>query len=143
MCRMVTCLVVLLACNLLSSASGQAPDPGKVSAERFEVKASRGQKVRMRDNVRLSVDLYRPAAEGRYPGILVLTPYDNNGAGLRQRASWFARRGYAVAVADARGRYDSEGDWDPFGAKHKTDGHDLVEWLAKEPWCSGRVGMMG
>jgi putative CocE/NonD family hydrolase len=132
-------LVVLL----VSTASGQAPDPGKYSVERFEVKAARGFKVRMRDNVRLSVDVYRPAAEGRFPGVLVLTPYDNNAAGLRQRAGWFARRGYAVALADARGRYDSEGDWDPFGAKHKSDGYDLVEWLAKEPWCSGRVGMMG
>jgi putative CocE/NonD family hydrolase len=136
-------LVVLLTCGLISSASAQPPDAGKYSAERFTVQASRGHKVRMRDNVRISVDVYRPTAEGRFPGILVLTPYDNNSAGLRQRAHWFARRGYAVALADARGRYDSEGDWNPFDPKHKTDGHDLVEWLAKEPWCSGRVGMMG
>jgi putative CocE/NonD family hydrolase len=97
----------------------------------------------MRDGVRLSVDVYRPAAEGRHPGILVLTPYSNNGAGLVQRARWFARRGYPVALADSRGRYDSEGDWDPFGGTHKADGHDLVEWLARQPWCDGKVGMMG
>src|SRR5262249_6092712 len=91
----------------------------------------------------LSVDVYRPTAEGRFPGILVHTPYNNNTAPLVQRARWFARRGYAVALSDARGRYDSDGDWDPFGGKHKTDGHDLVEWLARQSWCSGRVGMMG
>src|SRR5262245_62471450 len=85
---------------------GQPPDPGKYSAERFEVRAARGQRVKMRDGVRLSVDVYRPATEGKHPGILVLTPYDNNSPAWRQRAGWFARRGYAVAVADARGRYD-------------------------------------
>src|SRR5262249_34188273 len=67
----------------------------------------------------------------------------NNAAGLVQRAKWFARRGYAVALADARGRYDSEGDWDPFDRRHKADGADLVEWLAKQPWCDGKVGMAG
>jgi putative CocE/NonD family hydrolase len=97
----------------------------------------------MRDGVRLSVDVYRPAAGGRHPGILALTPYNNNATSLVQRARWFARRGYALALADARGRFDSEGDWDPFGGKHKADGHDLVEWLARQPWCDGKVGMTG
>ena len=46
-------------------------------------------------------------------------------------------------MADSRGRFDSEGEWDPFDPKHKTDGYDLVEWLAKQPWCDGKVGMMG
>src|SRR5262249_43207038 len=90
-----------------------------------------------------SVDVYRPDAEGRYPGILAITPYNNNSSGWMQRAKWFARRGYAVAVADSRGRFDSEGDWDPFDRRHKTDGYDLVEWLARQPWCSGKVGMIG
>ncbi len=120
-----------------------APSPGRYSAERFEVRASRGTRARMADGVHLSVDVYRPADRGRHPGILVLTPYDNNSASLRQRAAWFARRGFAVALADARGRYDSEGQWDPFDHRHKSDGHALVEWLARQPWCSGKVGMMG
>jgi putative CocE/NonD family hydrolase len=135
-----------VGCALLAlhaTARADAPAPGKYSAAKFEVRASRGHRVRMRDGVRLSVDVYRPVAAGRHPGVLVFTPYDNNSAGLRRRAEWFARRGYAVALADARGRYDSEGDWDPFGHRHKTDGHALVEWLAGQTWCSGKVGMMG
>ncbi len=135
--------VVLLAGAGLPSVRGQAPDPGKHSTERYEVQESRGHLVRTGDGVRLSVDVYRPAAEGRFPGVLVHTPYSNNGTGLIQRARWFARRGYAVALSDVRGRYDSEGDWDPFSAKHKTDGRELVEWLAQQPWCGGKVGMMG
>src|SRR4051794_4886113 len=113
---------------VLVAPASEAPGPGKYSPERFEVLSARGLRARMPDGVRLSVDVYRPDAPGRHPGILVLTPYDNNSAGLTARARWFARRGYAVALADARGRYDSEGDWDPFGHRHKTDGHALVGW---------------
>jgi putative CocE/NonD family hydrolase len=114
------------------------------SAETFEVTAERGRRVRTRDGIRLSVGVYRPAGKDRYPGILIHTPYNNNNnAGLVQRAKWFARRGYAVALSDVRGRYDSEGDWDPFDRRHKTDGHDLVEWLSRRPWCHGKVGMVG
>jgi putative CocE/NonD family hydrolase len=97
----------------------------------------------MRDGVRLSVDLFHPDAPGRFPAILAHTPYDNTAPGLVERARWFARRGYVVALADARGRYDSEGEWEPFMAKHGTDGYDLVEWLAVQPQCSGNVGTMG
>jgi putative CocE/NonD family hydrolase len=140
-CRL--CVFLLLAAPAPPPARCQPPDPGKYSAERYAVQESRGHLVRARDGVRLSVDVYRPAAEGRFPGILVHTPYNNNAPAWTQRARWFARRGYAVALSDVRGRYDSEGDWDPFNAKHKTDGHDLVEWLARQPWCSGKVGMMG
>jgi len=121
---------------------GQAPEPGKYSEEQFEVKATRGHKAKMRDGVRLSVDMFQPKAEGRFPAILIITPYGNN-PGYQTRGSWFAKRGYIVAVADSRGRYDSEGEWDPFDPRHKTDGYDLVEWLAAQPWCDGKVGMMG
>jgi putative CocE/NonD family hydrolase len=134
---------LFVACaELSSSALGQAPNAGKFSPEQFEVNATRGHKAVMRDGVRLSVDLYQPAGEGRFPAILIITPYSNN-PGFQKRGSWFASRGYAVAVADARGRYDSEGEWDPFSPKHKTDGYDLVEWLAARPWCDGKVGMLG
>ena len=96
----------------------------------------------MRDGVRLSVDIYAPAgADGPVPAILTSTPYDNNGS--RSGAEWFAARGYTVVAADVRGRYDSEGEWRPFNALHKTDGYDLVEWIAAQPWCTGRVGMIG
>ncbi|WP_395731128.1 CocE/NonD family hydrolase [Prosthecobacter sp.] len=120
----------------------EPPNPGQYSAEKFEVKATRGQKAAMRDGVKLSVDVAQPKAEGRFPAILIITPYSNN-PGFQKRAAWFAKRGYIVAVADSRGRFDSEGTWDPFDPKHKTDGYDLVEWLASRPWCDGKVGMMG
>lgn len=134
------CIVYLAL--VVASTAGAGPDARQYSAPRYEVQATRGNKAAMRDGVKLSVDVIRPQAAGRFPAILVITPYSNN-PGFLKRGSWFASRGYVVAVADSRGRFDSEGTWDPFDPKHKTDGYDLVEWLAAQPWCDGNVGMMG
>lgn len=129
----------------LPALFAQRPEPGKYSEARYEVSSTRGNRVRMRDGVRLSVDIYQPVTgQGiKLPVILSMTPYDNIQAGLVTRAKWFAQRGYVVVLADVRGRFDSEGDWDPFTDKHKSDGYDLVEWLAAQPWSNGKVGMMG
>jgi putative CocE/NonD family hydrolase len=135
--------LLVLVPLLLASPLQAKPEAGEYSKEQYTVKAARGQKVPMRDGVRLSADIYRPDADGKFPAIVLQTPYSNNAAGLVVRARWFARRGYAVVLSDCRGRFDSEGDWDPFNAKHKTDGYDLIEWVAKQPWCDGKVGTMG
>lgn len=139
--RFAHAVLLSFACNVCLHA--QAPDPKSPSPEKHPIRESRGHKAAMRDGVKLSVDIYRPDIEGRHPAILLHTPYSNNSPGWTDRARGFARRGYVVALSDCRGRFDSEGEWDPFGAKHKTDGFDLVEWLAKQPWCNGNVGMMG
>ncbi len=146
--RLFACLTAIvwqavLVTVLPSLALAQKPEPGQYSAEEYTVREVRGVKAMMRDRVRISVDIYRPAGDGKFPGLLVQTPYNNNTLGLMNRARWFARRGYAVALADCRGRFDSEGEWDPFQAVLKTDGFDLVEWLAAESWCDGKVGTYG
>ena len=124
-----------------SVAAAQAPDPGNYSSQQYELREYRGQRVVMRDGVRLAVDIYRPDAPGRFPGILQITPYD---AGSKADiARWFAKRGYVVVVADSRGRYDSDGEWEPFSPLQKTDGFDLVQWMAGQDWSTGRIGMIG
>lgn len=117
------------------------PQAGEYSKPEFKVTEQRGVKVPMRDGVELVIDLFRPEAEGKFPVILLQTPYSRQHFGAR--ATWFAQRGYVVANADVRGRYDSGGEWDPFDPLHKTDGYDLVQWLAGQPWSSGRVGTYG
>ena len=139
--RMVSAVFLTLMC--LGRLEAQAPDATGASPEKYTILETRGHKAAMRDGIRLSVDMYRPDVNGRVPAILIHTPYNNNAAGWVERARKFARRGYVVAISDCRGRFDSEGEWDPFGAKHGSDGYDLVEWLAKQPWCDGNVGMMG
>jgi uncharacterized protein len=136
-----TCAVTLL-CFTFYRAMGQAPDPGNYSAtQNYELQERRGVMVAMRDGVRLSLDIYIPATSEKLPVVLTITPY--GGSGGYSKARWFAQRGYVFVFADSRGTYDSEGTWDPFDAKQKTDGYDLVEWLAKQPWSNGKVGMYG
>src|SRR2546423_391891 len=65
--RRMLCVVLLTGAGL-PSAHAQGPDPGRYSPDRHEVRESRGHLVRMPDQVRLSVDVYRPASEGRFPG---------------------------------------------------------------------------
>lgn len=120
---------------------GQPPQAGKYSSADYKVMDIREEKVAMRDGARLVVDVIRPQADGRFPAVLCQTPYGKGG--LAVRARWFAQRGYAVINSDSRGRFQSEGQWDPFTPLHKTDGYDLVEWIARQPWCNGRVGTFG
>jgi putative CocE/NonD family hydrolase len=137
---------LIVGVGTLTGAWAQKPDAGKYSEPKYEVKVSIGNMVSMRDGVRLSVDVYRPDAPGKFPVILTHCPYDNLSGGTwfgPYRAKWFAQRGYVFAISDFRGRYDSEGVYDLFDGKHKTDGYDLVEWLAHQPWANGKVGMTG
>jgi len=111
-----------------------------LSQPTFEVTVEREVSVPMRDGLALATDLYRPQGEGRFPVVLVRTPYDKKMNELQAR--FFARRGYVYAVQDCRGRFASPGDWEPF-VHEAQDGYDTVEWLAAQPWSTGRIGMIG
>ncbi len=100
--------------------------------------------VPMRDGVRLATDIYLPEAEGRYPVILLRSPYDRKlGEGIAQDA---ARRGYVMVIQNTRGRFGSEGENLPFetdGWWRLRDGEDTVEWIARQPYCNGKIGTWG
>src|SRR3989442_5421194 len=110
------------------------------AAESHEVTVERNVAAKMRDGVTLRADIYRPKAEGKFPVLLVRTPYDKTGSmGFGLRA---AARGYAVIALDVRGRFESEGEWYPF-KNESQDGYDTVEWAAALPYSNGKVGMFG
>ena len=95
--------------------------------------------VPMRDGTILYADIFRPVKEGRYPVLVCRTPYGVEG---RSEPAFFSKRGYVFLIQDVRGRYESEGSWDPF-RNEANDGYDTVEWAAKQPWSNGKVGMQG
>src|SRR5882757_4712967 len=101
-------------------------------------------KIPMRDGVELNATLYLPKSgnttPGRTPVIFTLTPYISDS--YHARAAYFASHGYAFALVDVRGRGNSGGEFEPF-ANEPRDGHDAVEWLAKQPFCDGKVAMWG
>jgi putative CocE/NonD family hydrolase len=109
-----------------------------------EIPVQHDVRVPMRDGVQLSTDLYLPADGRPAPALLMRTPYNKRIAEFEAYAHpiWYARHGFAVACQDVRGRFDSEGTFAPFHQEAR-DGADTVEWIARQPWCNGKVGTYG
>jgi putative CocE/NonD family hydrolase len=96
-------------------------------------------KIPLRDGTRLSASLYLPKGNVRaVPCLVALTPYTVQRNHLR--ASFFAAHGYPFLSVDVRGRGNSEGMFNPL-VQEAQDGYDVVEWLAKQAVCNGKVGM--
>ena len=117
-------------------------------------------KVRMRDGVHLTTDIYRPAKNGKalpgaFPVILERTPYGRNVVSRSELsvaepipksradvAHFFIKQGYVVIYQDCRGRYGSEGDFVKY-LSDGADGYDCCAWIVKQPWCNGKIGTKG
>ena len=96
----------------------------------------------MRDGVDLSSDIYLPQASGKFPTVLMRTPYDNNTSLMIEKAMRLANNGYACVIQDVRGRWDSDGvHYALFG--HGPDGFDTQEWIGQQAWSDGKIGMAG
>lgn len=98
----------------------------------------------MRDGVVLRSDLTLPVGCDRAPVILIRQPYgrDTPAMMLDQTASFWARKGYACMVQDVRGKFSSDGAFEPV-VNEINDGFDTVDWITRQDWCSGKVGMWG
>jgi len=144
------------ACVLALAISCSVP----LAAQPYPDVVSQSHYVAVRDGTRLAVSIYRPAtgttpANTRLPVVFAFTPYrarfrDENGKvteaalgdnlGMRS----LLRAGYVVAVADVRGKGASFGHRRGFQDRTEAkDGYDLVEWLARQPFADGKVGMVG
>ncbi len=120
--------------------------------------------VRLRDGVTIYTDVYRPAdAAGPLPAVLLWSGYGKHyrrerpmrslftdGAAVSDHAPIEAQdpatwcpAGYAMVVPDPRGINRSEGDVTTWSLQEGDDIHDTIEWIAEQPWCTGRIGMGG
>ncbi len=106
--------------------------------------------IEMPDGVRLAADIYRAYdadADERQPVLLVYLPYrkdEARGGGYRLY-SYFLDRGYTVARVDIRGTGRSEGRTIPYEYSdiEHDDGEVVIDWLSKQEWSNGNVGMFG
>jgi predicted acyl esterase len=102
--------------------------------------------IPMRDGKRLSAYVYFPKGEGKWPAVFEQRYADISSAGSRKAAAKFAEGGFVIALVNYRGTHESEGvyrgyrglQWGPL-----RDGYDVCEWLAAQPWCTGKVGTYG
>lgn len=99
----------------------------------------------MSDGIELATTVYRPKGNGPFPVIVARTPYNKDG--LKGEGQRFCRNGYAFVAQDLRGRFKSKGHHavifhnDGWSTPH--DGHDTLEWIARQSWCNGKIGSTG
>src|ERR1700712_1191394 len=112
-----------------------------------DVRMLDGVWIPMPDGVRLSARIWVPLDEDPVPAILEYIPYREGDAPAPRDAEmhpWFAARGFAGVRVDIRGSGDSEGLMlGEYLQQELDDGVEVIAWLAAQPWCSGRVGMIG
>ena len=130
------------------------PDERPASQPRHGVTRRRDVRIRARDGVELSANIWLPDdadvdghGGARHPAILEMIPYrkdDWRANADEARGRYLARRGYVLCRVDVRGTGRSDGvALDEYTADETRDGYDAVEWLAGRPWCTGEVGMWG
>lgn len=132
-----------------------------VSQAKYQAIREDNVKVKMRDGVRLSVNIFRPKAEGRFPALLALSPYGKETQSMQLQpqppsstrwrgyleagnTEYLVSRGYAHIIGDIRGTGQSEGECCNLLSKQEAqDGYDIIEWIAQQPWSDGKIGMIG
>jgi uncharacterized protein len=155
MARKIGALIAICICIWFASAqpsdAGVYVSPGP----RYKVEVLPDVRVRMRDGVELAVRIIRPAAPGKFPAVMGYVPYRTL-TGMKAARSeeefstanniqyYMAQRGYVMVNYDARGTGASGGvSTDMYEAAERQDGYDMIEWIARQPWSNGNVGMWG
>jgi len=126
----------------------------------YGITVERDVDVPMRDGARLKADVFRPDAPGTsFPAIVNLGPYQKDRlwippSTLEEKPNplmnwetvnphWWVGRGYAAVRVDGRGSGKSPGQCEPWSLAESVDFYDAIEWAAAQPWCSGKIGLLG
>jgi putative CocE/NonD family hydrolase len=119
--------------------------PRDVRESQYSVEIKRDVPMQTSDGVLLVSDIYRPNAKEKFPTILVRIPFTKtfrNGLGADAIGNFWASRGYNVVIQGTRGRFKSGGEFYPL-IHERQDGIETLQWLAKQSWFDGRLGMWG
>jgi predicted acyl esterase len=130
----------------------------RTSERKYGIVAERDVSIRMNDGIHLDCDIFRPDGTEKYPAILGVHAFDKfqqsapsmpqgferiNGSIEAGDSNFFVRRGYAHVIVNVRGTGKSEGEFSGYGAQEAKDTYEVIEWIARQPWCDGNVGMFG
>jgi putative CocE/NonD family hydrolase len=101
--------------------------------------------IPMSDGVVLKADVHLPAGlTGRFPTSLTVTGYGKGGPISTMAAGAdLVGHGYASVIVDDRGTGASEGSWDSWGTRTRADYREVLDWIVRQPWSDGRVGVTG
>ncbi|MGF1426041.1 CocE/NonD family hydrolase [Kitasatospora sp. LaBMicrA B282] len=104
-------------------------------------------RIPVAEGVELFARLWRPVTDAPVPALLEYHPgrlTDGTAEQDAERHPWYAGHGYASLRVDPRGHGNSDGlPGDPYAAQQVTDGLAVLAWLADQPWCTGRLGLLG
>jgi putative CocE/NonD family hydrolase len=147
-------LSAVAAMALLASLPAWSTSPStsgyptwKARPATYGVAVTKDVPIMMSDGTVLSANVYRPAtkdgqpAAGRFPTLLVQTPYNKDSQD--PHSDYLVQRGYVDVVVDVRGAGGSQGTFDSWGSRQQLDSKELVAWAAAQPWSTGRVGLHG
>jgi len=98
--------------------------------------------IPMKDGIRLATDVYLPSEDSIFPVLIKRTPYNKDREKDLYEIEAYVNADYAVVTQDVRGRYHSEGIFEPY-VHEEEDGLALYEWILKQPWCNGHLGTFG
>jgi predicted acyl esterase len=130
-----------------------------ISTPAYAIAVEKDLDVPMRDGVRLKADVFRPQDGGTFPAILNLGPYQKDKLWVVPdtleeppnewmnwetiNPNWWVPRGYAAVRIDGRGTGKSPGQYDAWSLAEAVDFYDAIEWAAAQPWCNGKIGLLG
>ena len=130
-------LIAILVGNFYETACSQ--DDEKIQREQHVM-------IPMRDGQSLSAYLYFPEGSGPWPAVFEQRYASVRDASSRRAAADLAAEGFVVALINYRGTHQSQGTWVGYRAMQwgeLKDGYDSCEWLATQPWCTGKIGTFG
>ena len=134
--KIISTRIILILSLLLPLIHLNAQDVEKDYIIKFD------QKITMRDGVNLSATILKPSPlKEPLPALFIFTPYLKDRA--LPQAIYFAKNNFIVVISDIRGRGDSEGLIQLYSIINGKDGSDICDWIRKQPWCNGKIGMLG
>ena len=130
----------------------------ETSKRQYGIRKEKNVSIPMSDGITIAADVFRPDATGKFPAILGVQPYERklqsdpmmpqglnmaNGGIEAGDYNFYVRRGYAHVITSNRGTGQSGGVYDHYGPREVQDTAEVIQWIAAQPWCDGKVGMFG